>query len=641
MFDYIRTHQRIMQFVLLLIIFPSFVVGGVIGFSSFNAKQSEVAKVGSEAIPMEEFNQALRNQLDRMKQAYGPEFDSQLLNTPEMRKGILDDLISRKVISIETRKSNLAVTDETLQKNILEIPGLKKADDTFDKDRYKSLLAMQGLTPAAYEASLRQDLATQQLVNAIQNSAITPKTIAERIALISEQERDVQSLSFKAKDFAAEVKITDAMLKAFYDKNSAQFEVPESINAEYVVLSADALSEQIAVSDAEVAAHYEQNKKSYTTEEQRRASHILLNLKKDASDAEKKAVQAKAEALLAQARKAPDQFAKLAKENSQDPGSAAQGGDLGFFGRGAMVKAFDEVVFKLKENEISALVQTEYGIHIIQLTAVKPAAIKPLDEVKGQLTADIKKQKAAKAFAEAAEAFTNLVEQSDNLQVVADKLKLKLEKVNNLGRQTNPALPPTSVTNNPKFLKAIYSDESLKKKHNIDPTEVATSTLVSARVLDYKPKSKRAFEEVKAGIQVQLIQQESLALAKKASDAKIAVLKLADSNAGFSELKTISRAKRGDIAPEAFAAVMKADTQKLPAFVAVEAPGVGYEVYRIAKVNPGTPDLVRRNNEVKQLENAIAQQEVFSYIEALKQRAKVVVNQSILNSKASADAPLQ
>ncbi len=641
MFDFIRTHQRIMQFVLLLIIFPSFVVGGVIGFSSFNTSQSEVAKVGSEAIPMEEFNQALRNQLDRLKQAYGPEFDSQLLNTPEMRKGILDDLISRKVISMETKKSSLVVTDETLQKNILEIPGLKKPDDSFDKDRYKSLLAMQGLTPAAYEASLRQDLATQQLVNAIQNSAITPKAIAERVALISEQERDVQAISFKAKDFISEVKITDAMMRAFYDKNAAQFEVPESLSAEYVVLSAEALAEQISVTEAEIAAHYEQNKKSYTTEEQRRASHILLNLKKDAGEAEKKAVQAKAEALLADIRKAPDQFAKLAKDNSQDPGSAQQGGDLGFFRRGAMVKAFDDTVFKLKENEISGLVQSEYGIHIIQLTAIKPAAIKPLDEVKGQLTADIKKQKAAKAFAEAAEAFTNLVEQSDTLQVVADKLKLKLEKVSGIGRESNPALPASLVTNNPKFLKAVYSDESLKKKHNIDPTEVAASTLVSARVLDYKPKSKRAFEEVKAGIQVQLVQVESLALAKKAGDAKIAALKLADSNAGFSEVKTVSRAKKADVAPEAFAAVMKADVQKLPAFIGVETPGVGYEVYRISKVSAGTPDLLRRANEAKQLENAIAQQEVFSYIEALKQRAKVVVNQTVLNSKASADAPVQ
>lgn len=641
MFDYIRTHQRIMQFVLLLIIFPSFVVGGVVGFSSFSGQQSEVAKVGSESIPMEEFNQALRNQLDRLKQAYGPEFDAQLLNTPEMRKGILDDLISRKAISMETRKSNLAVTDETLQKNILEIPGLMKPDNSFDKDRYKSLLAMQGLTPAAYEASLRQDLATQQLVNSIQYSAITPKTISERIALISEQERDVQAIGFKSKDFLAEVKITDAMLRAFYDKNGAQFEVPESLSAEYVVLSADALSEQINVTDAEVASYYEQNKSRYTTKEQRRASHILLNLKKDASDTEKKAVQTKAESLLAEVRKSPEQFAKVAKENSQDLGSAERGGDLDFFARGAMVQAFDDAVFKLKEGEISGLVQTEYGIHIIQLTAIKPVTVKPLEEVKGELLADIKKQKASKAFAEAAEAFTNLVEQLDNLQAVADKLKLKLEKVNNLSRQPNPALPPSLITNNPKFLKAIYSDESLKKKHNIDPTEVAASTLVSARVLDYKPKSKRAFEEVKAGIQVQLVQTEAQALAKKAGEAKIAALKLADSNAGFSELKTVSRAKKSDIAPEAFAAVMRADTQKLPAFVGVETPGVGYEVYRITKVAAGTPDLARRANEVKQLENAIAQQEVFSYIEALKQRAKVVVNQSALNSKTSADAPVQ
>ncbi len=639
MFEYIRTHKRIMQGVLLVIIFPSFALFGVDSFMRSRDASSSVATVAGQAISQQEFDQAVRSQLDRLKQAYGPEFDAQMLNTQEARQGILDDLISRKAMSAEAVKNKLTVTDQALQQNILETPGLKKPDNSFDVDRYKSLLAMQGMTPTMYEANLRQDLALQQLLNSVQNSAISSKSVAERIALISEQEREIQSLSFKAKDFVADVKITDAILRAYYDKNTAQFEIPELVNAEYVVLSNDALAEQIVVADVEVQAHYEQNKKNYTTDEQRRASHILLNLKSDASADEVKAVKEKASALLAQVRKNPDQFAKLAKENSQDVGSGERGGDLDYFARGAMVKPFDEAAFKLKQGEISELVQSVFGIHIIQLTAFKPVTIKPLDEVKAQLVADIKKQKAAKAYAEAAEAFTNMVdEQPDSLKPIAEKLKLKIEQLTNLQRQAMPGAPATMIASNPKFLKAIFSDDSLKKKRNTEATEIAPSTLVSGRVVEYKPASKRPFDEVKAVIQAKIIQTESLALAKKAGEAKLLALKTTDNASGFADTKTVSRLKKPELSNEAILAVVKADVQKLPAYVGVELAGQGYDVYRISKVSQASPDPARRLSEAKQVENAIAQQEVFSYVEALKKKAKVTVNQAALSAKSSQNA---
>lgn len=639
MFEYIRTHKRIMQGVLLVIIFPSFALFGVDSFLRSRDANTAVAKVAGQSISQQEFDQAMRNQLDRMKQAYGQNFDAQMLNTPEARQGVLDDLIARKAVTAETVKNQLTVTESALQQAILEAMGLKSGD-AFDKERYKSLLAMQGMTGQQYDAIMRQDLTIQQLVGAVQNTAISSKSVANRIALISEQERDVQTLNFKAKDFASQVKVTDEMLRAYYDKNSKQFEIPELVNAEYVVLSSDVLADQINVSDAEVQSHYDQNKKNYTTDEQRRASHILLNLKKDASDAEQKSVKSKAEALLAQVRKDPAQFAKLAKDNSQDTGSAERGGDLDFFSRGVMVKAFDDAVFKMKEGDISGLVQTDYGIHIIQLTAIKPAAIKSLDQVKAQLVSDIKKQKATKAYAEAAETFTNTVyEQADSLQPVADKLKLKIEKVSNLNRQAVPGMPATMIANNPKFLAAIFSEDALKKKHNIEAIEIAPSTLLSGRVVEYKPASKRPFDEVKAVIQAKVLEAEALSLAKKAGESKLQALKSADDANGFSEVKTMSRLKKPELANEAFLAILKADVQKLPAYVGVETPGVGYDIFRISKVSSGTPDPVRRASEAQQLENSAAQQDLYSFIEALKKKAKVEINKTALNSKAANGAP--
>jgi peptidyl-prolyl cis-trans isomerase D len=500
-----------------------------------------------------------------------------------------------------------------------------------------NLLARQGLTPQMYDDLQRKDLAIQQLVGSLQNTSFASKNLAQRISQIYEQEREVQSLSFKASDFAAQIKLSEAALRTYYDKNAGQFEIPENLKAEYVVLSLDALSANINVTDADIAAHYEQNKSTYTTPEQRRASHILLSLDKSASAADIKAVTEKAQTLLAQVRKNPESFAKVAKENSQDPGSAEVGGDLNYFARGAMVKEFDAAAFKMKQGEISDLVKTDYGIHIIQLTEIKSTAIKPLDEVKTQLAAEIKKQKAQKAYTEAAETFTNTVyEQADSLKPVIEKLGLKIETAANLTRNPNPSIGATPA-NHAKFLKAIFSEDSIKKKTNTEAVEVAPNTLVAGRIVEYKPVSKRPFEEVKVAIEARVLATESLALAKKNGEEKIATLKAKDDLAGFGEAKMVSRLKNQSVPPEAFAALLKADVQKLPAYVGVEIPNVGYEVFRINKVIAGEENAERRANEYKQLSNAIAQQELFSYVEALRKKAKVKINTSLLNSKSSAN----
>ena len=632
MFEYIRTHQKVMQLLLLLIIFPSFAFFGIESFTRSRGSENSVATVGGHSISQQEFDAAQREQLDRLRQQYGQQIDSKMLNTPEAKKSTLDELISRKVLAIEVVNNHLSVTDQTLQQNILSTPGLTKPDGSFDNDRFKSLLAVQGMTPAMYDQRLRQDLIVQQLLSTVEATSFLPKSVAERVAAIFEQEREVQVMDVKLADYVSKVNVTDAMLKAYYEKNTAEFEIPELVKAEYVVLNNDALTAQVTVSDADLQAYYEQNKTAkYSTEEQRRASHILLNLKKDASAAEQKAVKAKAEALLVELRKKPETFAAVAKANSQDTGSGERGGDLDFFGKGAMVKPFEDAAFKLKVGEISELVQSDFGIHIIQLTGIKAGAVKSFEEVKNQILAEVKKQKASKLYAEAAESFTNLVyEQSDSLKPAAEKLKLKIETISGLNRQPNPSLPPTIPTNSAKFLNAIFSDESLKKKRNTEAVEVAPATLIAGRIVEYKAASKRPFDEVKASILAKVTQTEAAALVKKEGEAKMLALKAADSTTGFSEPKVISRLKNSDVRGDAAALIMKADVQKLPAFVGLDVAGVGYSIYRISKVNAGNPDPTRRASEQQQLTNAISQQDIYSYVEVLKQKAKVKINQSTL-----------
>jgi peptidyl-prolyl cis-trans isomerase D len=642
MFEFIRTHRRLMHVVLLLFIVPSFAFFGLEGYTSFREGDNAVAKVAGHNITQQEWDNAQRQQLDRFRQMFGQQFDPKMFDTPEARQSVLDSLIAQRVMAVEAARNRLSVSDQTLQQTILAIPGLTTAEGKFDSERYKSLLAMQGMTPAIYEARLRQDLAMQQVSGAIQSTAFAPKTVAVRLSDLNDQQREVQELVFKAADFASQVKVTDDMLKAYYDKNSTLFQIPEQVKAEYVVLSNDAVAAQITVSDADIQSYYEQNAQRYSVEEQRRASHILIGLKKGASDEEKAAAKAKAQKLLEQTRSNPGDFAKLAKENSEDPGSAERGGDLDFFGKGMMVKPFEDTAFKLKEGEISDLVESDFGYHIIKVTGVQPASVKSLDEVKGEIATEIKKQQAVKKYSELAEAFSDTVyEQAESLKPAADKLNLKIETVSNLGREPNPSVAPNAPYNNPKFLAALFSDDAIKNKRNTEAVEVAPGVLVAGRMVEYKPVTTRPFEEVKGVIRERVVQAEAADLARKAGEAKLAEAKAKGDGAGFSGAKSISRAKPQGINDAAAIAVLKADATKLPAYVGVELPGQGYGVYRINKVSqPAVTDTARRDAEQQQIANALAQQEMFAYVEALKQKAKVKITKPVVaNADASQVAP--
>lgn len=642
MFDFIRNHKRLMQILLMLLIIPSFAFVGISGYSSFR-EDNAVAKVAGKSITQQEWDAAHRNQMERYRQMFGAQFDPKMFDSPEAKQNALDTLITERALGAEVARKMMTVSDSALQQSILSTQGLIGADGKFDAERYKSLLAAQGMTPAMYEYRLRADLSLQQINSAIQSTAFTPKALVTRLSDINEQEREVQEMLVKSADYVSQVKVTDEMVKAFYKKESAKFEIPDQAKIEFVVLNVDIIASQLNVADADVAKYYEQNLKRYTVEEQRRASHILLNLKKEAPEAEKASVKAKAEALLAQVRKNPADFAKVAKESSQDTGSGERGGDLDFFGHGMMVKPFEEAAFKLKQGEISDLVQSEFGYHIIQLTGIKPGAVKSLDEVKNDIVAELKKQQATKKYSEMAEIFTNTVyEQADSLKPVVDKLKLKIEVADQITRLPSPMAAPNALLGNPKLLKAIFSDDVIKNKRNTEAVEVGPASMVAARVVEYKAASLRPLEQVQASIRAQLTNIEATALAKKAGEVKLAAFKTnpANPDAGaFAAPKTVSRSKATDINPAAQMPVMKADASKLPAFVGVELPGQGYGVYRINKVaQAATLDIARRESDLRQLSTGLAQQEMFAYLEAIKKKAKAHVIKAAADAKADSSS---
>ena len=643
MFEFIRTHQRLMQIFLMLLIVPSFALVGISGYQSSGDSANTIAKVGGKPITQQQWEEAQRQQIDRYRQQLGAQFDQKMFDTPEAKQAIMDNLIAERAVSAEVARAHLSVSDAALQKVILEIPGLTLPDGKFDFERYKALLAAQGMTPDMYDARLRIDMAAQQLSGAIQGSAFAPNAVAGRLSDINDQEREVQELLLPVADFLPQVKVTDAMVKAFYDKNAKFFEIPEQVKVEYVLFDSAAVGEQVSVDDAEVNAYYGQNQKRFTTGETRRASHILIALKKDASGAEKAAAKAKAEAVLAEVRKAPGDFAKIAKAQSQDPASAELGGDLDVIEKGALPKAVEDAAFKLKQGEISDLVNSEFGFHILTVTALKAPHVKALDEVKGEIAADLKKQKSAKKYSELAEQFTNTVyEQADSLKPVVDKLKLKVETVSNLSRNPSPAFGAAPF-NNAKFLKAVFSDDVLKNKRNTEAVEVAPNTLIAGRVVEFKPAGKRPLAEVDALIRQRVTQEEAIKLAKTAGDVKLAAFKASGDASGFGAAKIVSRSKAGGVNRAALAQVMKADVSKLPAYVGVDVPGLGYGIYRIGKVQQSAqPDAARRQSEKDQIGSILAQQEMYDYVEVLKHKAKVKILKpiavAVADGKPEADA---
>jgi peptidyl-prolyl cis-trans isomerase D len=631
MFEFVRTHRNWMMLFILVLILPSFVFFGIQGYNSYVDKDGALATVDGAPITQQEYDVALRERVERLRQGLGPNFDPKLLETPEARAAVLDQLVLDRALANEATKANVVVTVDRLREFISNVPAFQQ-DGKFSYDRYKAFLASRGQSEAAFEQSLRNDLRKQTFVQAVVESAITPKHVIDRIEHILLQQREVRELRFPAEQFASKVSITDAQVAEYYQANRTQFEIPESVRVEYVVLSPETIAGSVKVSEESVKSYYEQNKARYGTEEQRRASHILI-----ASEGSDKAgARKKAEEILAKVKANPNDFAKFARENSKDPGSAAQGGDLGFFGRGMMVKTFEETAYRLNAGEISDVVETDFGFHIIRVTEIKPAQARPFAEVRADIERELKNQQAQKSFTEAADQFTNLVyEQADSLQPAVQKLNLKLLSADNLTRAG--LLPHLG----PRVVEAIFAEDSLKNRRNTQAIEVATNTLVSARVLEHRPASVQPLDKAAPEIRQLLERREAVRLAREAGEQRLAELRKEPSDAGFSAPKVVSRRQPQDMPPDALIEVLRIPADKLPQFVGAEigtdfrsGSGAGYVIVRVTASKPGEPiPPAQRDAQARAINQQAAAAAEYTYAEGLKARHNVKILRADLQRK--------
>lgn len=626
MFDFVRKHTKVMMFLMFLLIIPAFVLVGVDGFRRISAAGDAVATVGSHSITQSEWDAAHKSEVDRLR-ASVPNLDAKLLDSPEARYVTLEHLVRERVMDEAVQDAHLSTSDARLARELQQnqtIASLRRPDGTIDIERYRQLAASQGLTPDGFEARVRGQLSTRQVEAGIVATAFSPAALADVSLNAFYERREAQVVRFNPADYASKVTPTDAEIDTFYQANPTLFQAPEAASIEYVVLDLDSVKKSIVLNEQDLKSYYEQNVGRLSGKEERRASHILINAPKDMPAADRKKARERADALLEQVRKAPGSFAEVARKNSQDPGSAPNGGDLDFFGRGAMVKPFEDAAFALKKGDISDVIESDFGFHIIQLTDIKAPKQRSFEELRAGIEADLKTQQAQRKFAETAEAFTNGVyEQSDSLKPVAERLKLEVKTATSLQRKPLPGA--TGVLANPKFLAAVFSADSLEKKRNTEAIEVAANQLAAARIIQYAPASTRPLTEVRGEVKDRLVASRSAEMAKKEGAEKLLAWKTAEPGTLPAPVM-VSREGTQVVPAPVLDAVLQADTTKLPVWVGVDLGAQGYVVVRVNKVLPrNPPEPATAEKERKQYAQWVASAENQAYYKLLTQRFKVQI----------------
>ncbi|MGZ8252387.1 MAG: SurA N-terminal domain-containing protein [Methylophilaceae bacterium] len=631
MLELIRERSKgwLAKAILALITIP-FALFGIDAYLRDAGSSAPIAKVNGEVISVQEYGNALQSLRNKL-QSQGQK-DLSMLENPEVKESVLDRLIATRLVNSEVKHAKFRISDEQLSKYILNLPEFQE-NGQFSQQQYDSLLQQNHLSPSKFENSIRTDLLAQQAREGLATLAYLPQSLAEKALKVEHQQREVSIAEVKTADFISQVKIDPVQVKAYYETNKDKFRVPEQVKLEFVLMSANSLIMGMQVSEDDVKKYYAENASKFQGSEQRRASHILIGFGVNATPQAKLEAKKKAEEVLAEVKKNPAQFSELAKKYSQDPGSAEKGGDLGLFGRGSMVKPFEDAVFSMTPGAVSDLVESEFGYHVIKLTEVSGEA-QSYDAVKPQIRAELMYQKSLAKFSEQADNFSNMVyEQSSSLKPAADAFGLQVQKTDWLSRADG-----AKFFKNDKLMNLVFTDEVLKDKRNTEAVEVSNNTLVSARVVDYKPAAPRTFDEVKGGIEDFLKLEEASKLAAKKGDAALVALREGKSDASLEWIPSVvvNRKDAQGLTELAMSQVFIMDTSKLPAYAGIADSRKGYLLVKVTRVDDtlSSDDAAKKTAEME-LQQAISSEYASAYVRSLKDKAKITVNKQLMGASSA------
>ena len=631
MLEVIRAHSKgwLAKLILTLITVP-FALFGIDAYLKDAGAGASVAKVDGATISIQEYRNAMQSLRDRL-QKENPK-DIGALDSPEVKQSVLDRLINTRLLNAEVGNNNFKVTNEQLAQFITSLPEFQQGG-RFSQEVYDKLLSQNQMTPSQFEKKMRGELLLQQVRDGVPGLAFTSKAVEDAVLNVEHQQREVSVAEIKTADFISQVNVDPSEVQAYYEKHKDKFKVPEQVKLEFVMLSANTLIPKMQTTDEEAKKFYDENASKFQGSEQRHASHILIGAGASASPEAKAEAKKKAEQVLAEIKKNPAKFAELAKKYSQDPGSAEKGGDLGTFGRGSMVKPFEDAAFSMKPGEVSGLVQSDFGYHIIKLTEIVGQG-QGFETLKPQIRAELMYQKALVKFSEQAEAFSATVyEQSTSLKPVADAYNIPVQKTEWLSYADG-----AKFFKSDKLMTLVFTNEVLKDKRNTEAVEVSNNTLVSARVVEYKASAPRSFDEVKGGIADLLKIEKATKLAIDKGAASLASLKSSKEVAGLDWITpvVVDRKNAQGLTDLTMSNVFKVDTKKLPAYAGITDSQKGYLLIKVSAVQNKLADEESRKTALLDLRTAMASEFSSAYIGTLKSNKKIMVNSRLMMSDSAA-----
>jgi peptidyl-prolyl cis-trans isomerase D len=626
MLDNIRTLATgwVGKALLALITIP-FALFGIDSYLNNAGGNVSIAEVNGESISVKEYSFALQNLRNRL-QAEG-KVDPAQLESPQVKQMVLDQLIDKQLLTNEIKDAKFAITESQLATYITGMPEFQ-ANGKFSEEAYYQSLEQNGLTPTKFEAAIRTDLLSQQANDGFGRLGFSVNSRAEHAYKLNYEKRTVSVAEIKNKDFVNQVNIDDNAVKAYYEKHKAKMLLPEKVKIEFVLLSANSLISEITVSEQEIKQFYDENIEKFQVSEERRASHILIGFGVSASAEQKAAAKAKAAGLLEALRKNPTRFEELAFKESQDPGSATKGGDLGSFGRGAMVKPFEDTAFTLKVNQISDLVESEFGFHIIKVTEISGKSV-DYKSLSPQIKGDLLFQKAQAKFTEKAEEFSNMVyEQSTSLEPIAKAFGTQVVKSDWFTREEG-----AKYFKNDKIMNVVFSDEVLKERRNSEAIEISPNNLVSARVVDYEAVKPRTYDEVKGGIKELLTLEAANKLAIAKGSATLKALQAGKNLPDIDWISdvTVDRKDAQGLTDLSMTQVFKTNVKTLPGYSGAADVKQGYLLVRVTDViSPVLEDVEVKKRATQEFTSALAAEYLRAYKQSLRLKNNVMVNNKLL-----------
>ena len=624
MLEAIRNNKdsKLAKIILAIIIVP-FALFGIDSYLSSLGTNAYVAKVNGKEISLQQYQ---RNFTTIREQLADPNTDPSMFDSPEFKSAVLDNLISAELVNQAINDFGFVISDQQLREYIVGMPDFQ-VGGMFSQDKYDEIVRYNNISPKQLEEKIRADLAGQQIRDSLKNLVSVPGEEIQPLVNLAYQKRDINLFEMYLDDYEGKIKPTETELQAFYDENTSAFIRPDQVKINFIIYSVAGLVPKTKVSDAEVREFFEANKDLYQGDQQRRAKHILFSLKSGISDEEKIQIKDKALLTLNELRKDPKLFDAKAKDLSQDPESAKRGGDLGFFSRGSMVKPFEDQVFSMEKNEISDIVETSFGYHIIMLTDIKGEEV-TFDSVQAQIKGELLYGKALEEYANNAEEFNNTVyENSTDLEYAAKKYGLEIQSSEWLSLDD-----AKRFFNNDAFANSIFSQDSIDSKKNIAALEVSPNNLVSARVIDFRASGQESFENVKDKIKTFLVKRDSQKLIIAEGNQLVEDLRSSSKKVDWVDKLTLDRVDKQGLPDPLVNKIFQMDATTLPAYEGFfDTKGEYYVIKLNQVIDEKVEDELSVDLYRDEYEKAIKEAVQAAYIDDLRSSADIEVNTQLLN----------